>query len=111
MGVEFFFTHPKPGSLVVTSSLQVHSIPSNGEGKKTDSVGKCFCSTGALGLKNMNYFACMSRYHYALWECSSVSFATLPENKKNMDQQLQKEGMFLVKQQFNSSRHASNFFI
>lgn len=35
------------------------SPPSNMEGKKLDSAGKWFCSARMLGIKNMNYIACI----------------------------------------------------
>lgn len=55
---EFLIVHPKPNSLVISSTLKSqkhHSLPSDKEGKKIDAMGRKFYSTGTLGIKAMSY--------------------------------------------------------
>lgn len=109
---EFLFTHLKPNSLVVISTLKRKRVQSAShmEGKKLDTRGKCFYSAGMLCIKAMNYIDCMTHYNYTIWEGISEALANLLEDKKLKLQKAQEKGMLDTKQILNLAKNVCDTF-
>lgn len=106
---EFLFSHPKPNSVVVSSSARGRkhqSTPPDREGKKMDSFGRRFYSAGALGIKTGNYMACIARFMHALFEDMSDLIPHLPDDKRVKALQLQSDGLAAAKQEIASAKHS-----
>lgn len=103
----FLFSHPKPNSLVVSSSVQSkhRSSPPDADGKTIDSYGRRLYTTGALGIKACNYMACMARFLYAVLEDFSAFIPHLPESLRPKALHLQTDGLAAACQQVNTSKH------
>lgn len=105
---EFLFNHPKPNSVVVSTSAKTkrrQSTPSDREGKKLDSFGRRFYSSGALGIKASNYSACIARYIHAIFEDLSDVIPSLSDDKRRKLLQLQSAGLAAAKQEIATSKH------
>lgn len=82
---EFLFTHPWPNSLALTLMLKgkrMQATPLAKEGKKLSTASKhFFFPSRTLGLKMLNYIACMAHDNYAVWDSISNTTADLLEEK------------------------------
>lgn len=81
----FLYTHPKPNSLIVSSASKGkrhQTTPQDREGRKVDSYGRRFYSTGALGIKVANYLACISRFVFGIFEDFSQVLPLLPDEHR-----------------------------
>lgn len=109
VGTKFLFSHPRPISMVVSSSSKlkkVHCVPTDREGKKLDALGRYFYTIGSLGVPLTAYSGFMGRHQYYLWDQLRDIFAELPEDLKAKARQVQGEGMTLVKHQLTAARHS-----
>lgn len=107
----FLYTHPKPDSIVVTTSLKCkhHSSPPDRDGKTVDTYSRRFYATGALGIKACNYLACMARFLYAIFKDFSAVIPHLPDDLRSRVLQLQSDGLAVARQQVNMTKHSGVF--
>lgn len=104
----FLYTHPKPNSLIISSSTKgrkSQSTPPDRDNKRIDSFRKCFYLTGALAIKTSNHLACISRYLFGILEDFSTIFQFLPEDVRVKALQMQANGIAASKQLTCSSKH------
>lgn len=105
---EFLFKHPTLNLMVISSSSKgrnQHSNPPHREGKKLDSFGRHFYSSGALGIKAYNYLSCMDRYIHAIFKDLTEYLPLIPKDKRAKALQLHSEGLAAAKQEIISSKH------
>lgn len=105
---QFLYLHPKPNSLIVSSSSKgcsSQSAPQDKDGKRIDVFGKRFYSTGALAIKASNYLACISRFLFGILEDLSPVLAQLPEDLRAKALHLQSDGLAAAKQMICTSKH------
>lgn len=102
----FLYTHPKPNSMVVASSTKSsHTALSDKDSRRIDAYGKRFYATGSLGIKALDYLACMARFVYAVLDDFSAVIPHLPEALRAQALQLQTDGLAVVRQQLNTTKH------
>lgn len=104
----FLYLHPKPNSLIVSSSSKgrsSQSAPQHKDGKCIDVFGKRFYSTGVLAIKASKYLACISRFLFGVLEDLSPLLAQLPEEPRMKALHLQADGLAAAKQMICTSKH------
>lgn len=82
----FLFSHPKPNSVVVSSSAKSkkhQSMSPDWEGRRQNSFGHQFYSLHSLGIKASNYLAYMVCYLYAMLDNFSEVIPFFPRENKH----------------------------
>lgn len=107
---KFLYIHPKPSSLVFSSSAkgQIHrhqSYPPDKDGKRMDIFECRIYSSTSLVIKGCNYLACMARYIYGLMDDLSSVIPTLPEEPRQKLLCTQVNGLVAAKQQISITKH------
>lgn len=93
---EFLFTHLWPNSLVVSSSAKgqkQQSTSPDKEGKRLDSFGWRFDSSGSLGIKCCNNLVCVACYIHAILENFLAVILFLSKDKKLQTMQLKSDSL------------------